>query len=192
MFAEFEKYLSNKSDLSLTEIERIFSMAVKKKIKRKQFLVHEGDTTRHKAFVISGLLRTYRINDNGDEHIIRFSPENWWSTDLQSYNNETPSKYNVDALEDSEVLLWSKDNFEELSKKLPGLKAFSERLIYKSFDASQNRIYSNISNTAEQKYNEFLNSSPNIINRVPLHMVASFLGVTRETLSRIKNQHPAR
>jgi CRP-like cAMP-binding protein len=77
-------------------------------------LLQEGDICRYKIFVTQGLLRTYRERDNGTEHIIRFSPENWWSTDLESYNLQAPSKYNIDALEDSEVLLWTKDNFDQL------------------------------------------------------------------------------
>jgi CRP-like cAMP-binding protein len=117
---------------------------------------------------------------------MRFATENWWISDRESYTESTPSKSNIDALEDSEVLLWSKENFDNLIKTIPGLNSFFERLLAKSFNANQNRIYTHISQTAEEKYNDFIRKYPDLFARIPLHMIASYLGVTRETLSRIR------
>ena len=187
MFDVFKSYITDHAGLTAEEIEDIRLLTIVKKIRKKQLLLQEGDISRYKIFVTKGLLRTYRVRDDGTEHIIRFSPENWWSTDLESYNLQVPSKYNIDALEDSEVLLWTKDNFDQLMERIPLLKKFSELLISKSFNVSQERIFLNISYTAEEKYEEFIKSYPEVFKRLPLHMVASYLGVSRETLSRIRH-----
>lgn len=187
MFDDFKSYIAAKAGLTEEEIEMMRSLVIIKKIRKKQLLLQEGDICRYKIFVTNGFLRTYRLRDDGIEHIIRFSPENWWSTDQESYNLQIPSKYNIDALEDSEVLLWTKDNFDRLLAEIPALKTFSERLIGKSFEVSLERIFLNISYTVEERYEQFIKSYPDVFKRVPLHMVASYLGVSRETLSRIRH-----
>ncbi len=186
MFAEFETYIKEQAKLSEEDLKLIRSMAVERKVRRKQFLLHEGQVCRYKIFVSKGLLRTYRTREDGSEHVIVFSPENWWTTDPESYDNFTPALYNIDALEDSEVILWTKNDFVDLFARIPGLKAYSEKLISQNFISSRQRIFSAISSTAEEKYDEFIETYPDIFARVPLHMVASYLGVSRKTLSRIR------
>jgi CRP-like cAMP-binding protein len=118
---------------------------------------------------------------------MRFSPENTWAMDHESYNNQTPSRSNIEALEDSEVMIWTKAHFEQLFEAYPAFKEFSDRLKASTFDANQERILMNISYTSEEKYEAFVAMFPDILRRVPLHMVASYLGVSRETLSRIRH-----
>jgi CRP-like cAMP-binding protein len=186
MVVEFEKYIKENVKLSDGDLELILSVAGEKAVRRKQLLLEEGEVCRHKIFICKGLLRTYRTREDGSEHVMMFSPETWWTTDPESLNNQTPSLYYIDALEDSEVLLWTKKDFDMLCAQIPALKAYSEKLISVNLNIGRQRIFSALSATAEEKYDEFVASYPNIFARIPLHMVASYLGVSLKTLSRIR------
>jgi CRP-like cAMP-binding protein len=189
MFEIFAAYLKEKSNLTLEELEQVGACTVTKKLRKRQYLLQEGDVCHYNCFVVKGCLRSYRVGGDGTEHIMRFAVANWWISDQESYNNGTPSKSNIDALEDSELLLIEKKDFDKLVSNIPNFRDFRDQLKARSFDASQNRIMSNISDTAEEKYKNFITLYPDIFNSVPLHMVASYLGVSRETLSRIRNQY---
>lgn len=187
MFENFETYITSKVSFSEEELQLMRSLSSCKKIRRKQLLLHKGEVCRYKTFVSKGLFRTFSINNDGAEAIMRFTAENEWVVDPESYNDQVPSKYNIEALEDAEVIQWSHDNFEKLVTAIPMLRTFSERLILSSIHSVQNRVLMHISYTAEEKYQDFIDSFPNVFARVPLHMVASYLGVSRETLSRIRH-----
>jgi len=186
MFEIFEAFIAAEASFTKEELLRLRALSIEKRLRRKQLLLHEGEVCRYKAFVCKGLLRTYRAKEDGTESIMRFAPENAWSTDVESFNKQIPSKYNIEALEDTRVLLWSRESMEELVATLPAFKVYVEKLKENSLDASQNRILMNISYTTEEKYQAFVTAFPDIFRRVPLHMVASYLGVSRETLSRIR------
>jgi CRP-like cAMP-binding protein len=188
MFKAFENYLKEKADLTADELDAVRAVSVEKKIRKRQYLLQEGDVCMHNCFIVKGCLRLYRVGDDGVEHILRFGVDNWWISDHESYNTGNPSKSNIDALENAEVILIEKPAFINLMVTIPRFKDFIERLKARSFDASQDRIMSNISYTAEEKYQYFMTSFPDIFYRVPLHMIASYLGVSRETLSRIRSQ----
>jgi CRP-like cAMP-binding protein len=179
-------YLQDKIVITDAEVAIIKSVCRVKKLRRRQYLLQEGDMWRYNAFVSSGLVRTYRVDDKGQEHIIQFSAENWWCGDRYSYVYEAPARSNIDALEDSEVLLISKADFEMLYRAIPNLSIFMLNLVERSFIALQDRIHAGISLSAEEKYNDFVKTYPSILSRVPQHMIASFLGLTPETLSRIR------
>jgi CRP-like cAMP-binding protein len=179
MFSEFETYIKGQAALSGDDIELMRSLAI-------EFLVRQGEVCRYKIFVTKGLLRSYATHDNGSEHIMHFSPENSWFTDPESFANATPSNYTIDALEQSEVILWTKNDLRCLADNIPGLKAYFDKLIYKGGNMLRRRLLGVIGSTAEEKYEEFIKNYADIHARVPLHMVASYLGVTRETLSRIR------
>lgn len=187
MFAEFERYIKAQVELTDEEIGLFRDTAVERTLRRKEFLLQEGDICRYKTFVSKGFLRTYRTTGNGNEHIMQFSPENNWTTDPESYENFTPSSYNIDALEHTEVVMWTKKDFNYLFDRVPQLKVYSDKLIAFNLSRTRERVFSAISGTAEEKYDEFIRVYPGILTRVPLHMVASFLGVSRETLSRIRH-----
>ncbi len=188
MFEYFAVYLRDKAGLNDEELKLMASVTIVKKLRKRQYLLQEGDISCYNCFIVKGCLRMYRISKDGSEHILRFAVENWWIGDYESYNTGQPTKNNIDALEDSELLLIKKENLNALFQAIPKLQIFKERLEAKNFDVSQNRILSNISETAEEKYNNFIKSYPQIYNRVPLHMIASYLGVSRETLSRVRHQ----
>lgn len=187
MFTVFEKYIKSQPiAFSDEEIRLIGAAATEKIIRRKQAVLQAGEICRYKTFIAKGFLRTYRIGEDGSEHVMQFSPELTWTTDGESYANVTRSVYNIEALEDSEVLMWSRDDFEALLLQIPALKAFSEHLIFTNLHSSRNRIYKSISSTPEEKYEDFIDTYPGILLRVPLRMVASYLGVSLKTLTRIR------
>lgn len=188
MFEAFERYLQEKAELTANEINAVRAVSIEKKIRKRQYLLQEGDVCHYNCFIVKGCLRLYRVSEDGVEHILRFGVENWWISDHESYNTGNPSKGNIDALENCEVILIDKPAFINLMLTIPVFKNFIDGLKARSFDASQNRIMGNISFSAEEKYQNFMTSFPDIFNRVPLHMIASYLGVSRETLSRIRNQ----
>lgn len=187
MFEAFEAYIMSQDSFTKDELKHMYSLSAVKKLRRRQLLLQEGEVCRYKTFIVKGLFKTYRLKDDGTEYIMRFAAESSWSVDHESYNNQTPSKYYIEALEDSEVIQWTRKDFDELLDCIPALKTFSEKIKADNLDASQNRILMNISYTSEEKYQQFVTAYPDIFRRVPLHMVASYLGVSRETLSRIRH-----
>ena len=189
MFEIFAAYLKEKGGLTDEEVKQVEEVTILKKLRKRQYLLQEGDISHYNCFIAKGCLRLYRVSKDGTEHILKFGIENWWISDYESYNTGRPSKSNIDALEDSELILIKKEDFDFVSEAIPNLQKFIKRLEEKSFDVSQNRILSNISETAEEKYENFIRSCPEINRRVPLHMIASFLGVSRETLSRVRNKY---
>jgi CRP-like cAMP-binding protein len=188
MFDTFRKYLENKITLTDTDYKLIQSVSVIKKLRKRQYLLQEGDVWRLNAFICSGLVRSYIVDSNGHEHIMNFSPENYWTGDRESLASELPSKYNIDAIEESEILLIKKNDFEMLCKTIPVFNDLINSILQKSFVVSQERIHVNIAYSAEEKYNNFLAKFSSIANRIPQRMIASYLGVSAETLSRIRKQ----
>ncbi|WP_020531230.1 Crp/Fnr family transcriptional regulator [Flexithrix dorotheae] len=186
MFDFFIKYLQDKISLSKEEIEMIHDVAIEKKLRRKQYLLQQGDIWKYNVFVSSGLLKTFSIDNEGKEHIMNLSPENYWTGDRASLMTGKPTQFNIDAIENSEIILIEKTNFENLCKKIPQLNDLVNAILQKSFIVSQDRIHSQISLSAEEKYQDFLKKFPTITNRIPQHMIASYIGITPETLTRIR------
>jgi len=194
MFENFTAYIRSKGPLTDEETRLILGKAKARKFRKRHSLLREGEICQHKIFVSKGLLKAYRLKEDGSETIMRFAAENSWIVDHESYHNRTPTKYNIETIEDSEVILWGRDDFEGLLLVVPMLRELAEQLRIDNLHASQDRILMNISATSEEKYQAFVTAFPDIFRRVPLHMVASYLGVSRETLSRIRHArvHPQR
>jgi CRP-like cAMP-binding protein len=186
MFNIFQKYLTDKIQLSPEELQLIESVVTIKRLRKKQFLLQEGEKWKYNAFVNRGFLKTFSIDSSGKEHIMNFSPEDYWTGDRESLLNGTPSKFNIDAIEDSEVILIGKEDFEMLCLKIIQFNNLVNKILQKSFVVSQNRIHAAISLSAEDKYQNFLDRFPTIVNRIPQHMIASYIGITPETLTRIR------
>lgn len=186
MFAVFEHYLQSKAAFSAAEIEQIKAASLAKTLRKRQYLLQAGDEWSYQAFVTSGCLRTYSVDAKGAEHILNFAVENWWTGDQQSLTTGQPARYYVEAIEKSTLFLFKKEDFERLRREIPRLDEVVNALLYRSFLASQNRIHAAISYSAEEKYREFLRLYPAFARRIPQYMVASYLGMTTETLSRIR------
>ncbi|MCE7065083.1 Crp/Fnr family transcriptional regulator [Dyadobacter sp. CY326] len=186
MFEVFAAYLRTKGGLTDEELKLIKGFTISKKVRKRHFLLQEGEVSHHNCFIAKGCMRMYRIGKNGTEHILRFGIEDWWMADYESYNTGNPSKNNIDALEDTDLLMLRKEHMDVLLKEIPRFQDFVKKLETKTFDISQDRILSNISDTAEERYLKFVTAYPEFNRRIPLHMIASFLGLSRETLSRIR------
>jgi len=175
--------------INLTEEEKQLSQTffVSKKIRKKQYVLQEGDVCKYIAFVEKGLLRSYMINEKGQEHINQFAFEGWWIADQFSYLTGEPSKYNIEAMEDCELLLLSKQAEEQMLQQIPKLERYFRILLQNSLVATQKRLASSLSQSAEERYHELIQDCPSTLpHRIPQHMLASFLGITPETLSRIR------
>jgi CRP-like cAMP-binding protein len=188
MFETFEKYVKDWVDISAEELEIIRTASTEKSLRKWQSILHDGEVWKINCFIASGCFRLYRFGKDGTDHTLRFGVENWWISDQESYNHGTPSLNNIEALAASTVIIWTKDKWDELIATIPALKLFYEKLLARGYETSQHRIYSLISGSAEEKYLEFQHAYPKIFNKVPLHMVASYLGISRETLSRIRKE----
>jgi CRP-like cAMP-binding protein len=187
MTEKFEAFLQEVVKTSVEESRLMSSLAAPKRVKRRQLLLKEGEICYHKMFIVSGLLKVYRIGDRGTEHILRFVRENEFLTDLESLYYRTPSKFTIEALETSELLVWTREQLESAAASVPTFKAWSQQLLLKNFNAGHERMLNHVHATAEEKYLSFLTNFPDIVRRVPLHMIASYLGVSRETLTRIRH-----
>ena len=164
------------------------TLFVVKKLRKRQYFLQEGDVCKYQAFVVKGLLRSYTVDEKGSEHILQFASEGWWMADLSSYLTNEPSFLNIDALEDVELLLLTKPSWEQAMEKIPALEHYFRIIIQNHLVSTQKRLLQSLAETAEEKYNRFLATYPECVQRVPQHMVASYLGVSRETLSRIRKQ----
>jgi CRP-like cAMP-binding protein len=191
----FELFLSSiKEHISISEEEFNFckTLFIPKKIRKRQYLLQEGDVCRYTAFVEKGMLRTFTVDEKGNEPILQFSMEGWWVTDLYSYLTDEPSRYNIEALEDCELLLITKPSWNILLEKVPAFERYFRILIQNNLIATQRRLISSMTESAEDQYTKLIDNFPTCLQRVPQHMIASFLGITPETLSRIRSQMAAR
>jgi CRP/FNR family transcriptional regulator len=187
MHTEFEAYLRKQTDLGEDAISEISSLAVSRSLRRNETIFRAGEICRHKAFVAHGLLRTFGISGEGNEYILQFSPENSWTLDAESYDRQIPSRVSIGAVEPSGILLWKKADFDILLNSIPSLKKFSERLISRNMHYSRQRIVTTLSATPEEKYQDFVQTFPDYLSRLPLRMIASYLGISVKTLTRIRH-----
>lgn len=184
LFKNIEEYVR------LTEDEKAFckTLYIPKKLRKRRFLLQEGDVCKYTAFVEKGMLRTYSVDEKGNEHILQFAMEGWWAADLYSFLTKESSPFNIEALEECELLLITSDSWEVLLKKVPVLERYFRIVIQNNLIATQRRLIGAISETAEEKYLKLINNFPGCLNRIPQHMIASFLGITPETLSRVRSK----
>ncbi len=188
MFELLFKKFDEKVQLSDDEKQLARSFFIPKKIRKRQYLLQEGDVCKYGAFVEKGFLRCYTVDEKGNEHMLQFAFEGWWMADQYSFLTNTPSRFNIDALEDCELLLISKESEEKMLEKIPKLERYFRLLLQNSLIATFKRLESSLSDTAEEKYNRLVTNCPTIVERVPQHMLASAIGITPETLSRIRKQ----
>ena len=173
--------LSDKDKKIMTEAFR------HKKVKRRQFLVEAGESSKYLYFVLSGCLRAYYIDKNGFEHVVSFAVEDWWMSDFGLHSG-APSILTIDALEDSEVLYIEKDAMEKLHDQIPTLDRYFRIILQNALMAQLQRIMEINSFTAEERYVAFQKKYPQFVRRIPQKYLASFMGITPEFLSKLKKQ----
>ncbi|MEJ1236512.1 Crp/Fnr family transcriptional regulator [Chryseolinea sp. T2] len=188
MYQPILDYLSKYIELTDTEAERFKSFLKHRKLRKRQYLLQAGDVSTFETFVAGGCLRSYSVEEDGTEHIVQFAIENWWIGDLYSFLSGAPATLNIDAIEDSDVFTIDKSDLERLYREIPKFERMFRILFQNAFVAYQQRILSKISQTAEEQYIEFIGKYASIEQRVPQHQIASYLGMSAETISRIRKQ----
>lgn len=185
-FDYLEKFSSDPlSDEEKALIRRIF---VPFKLRKRQFLLQAGDVCRNFAFIAKGAMRMYSVDDNGIEHILRLGVENWWMGDLESFTTLRPSSYHIDCWEHCDLLYITREGVLELQHRVPAFIEMKLQIDEGNQIANNRRLTSAISATAEKKYTDFLECNPEFLNRFPQHIIASYLGMNKDTLSRVKRQ----
>lgn len=176
--------------ISLTPEEEtlLLSKIVYRKYLKDQYIIQQGDVCKTVNFIISGCTKTFFIDPEGQEHIIMFSIEDWWTSDLGSFITQTSAELNVQCIEHTQLIQFTYDNLESLYQEIPKLERLFRKIVERAFVASQKRIIRNFSLTAKERYQIFKKKYPKIDQRVPQYMIASYLGVTKEFLSKIKSQ----
>ncbi len=184
LLANIAKHIS----LNEKEKELFLSYLTIKKIRKRQYLVQEGEQSKYSAFVLSGCLRSYFIDANGFEHILQFAIEDWWIADMMSITTQKPGNLAIDALEDSEVMLLSRENQLKLFDECPKFERYFRIITENGMVSFQRRVLENISLPAAERYKNFAKRYPVMVQRLPQTQVASYLGITPEFLSKIRHQ----
>jgi CRP-like cAMP-binding protein len=181
-------YIERKSSVKLSEDERnlIIIKLKPKKLRRRQYFLQEGDVCRYMGFIVKGSTRMFAVDEKGHEHILHFGLEDWWVGDYESFYLLTPSQYNVEALEEVDMILITNEQLQELERTIPAIAAMLESLNRGATIANNKRMRAAISFTAEERYEDLVRMYPHFFQRFPQNMIASYLGISPETLSRIR------
>lgn len=185
---DFKSYLASNLNIDEGQISSLLDKCTNKKASKGQFLLRKGEICKYGFFVEKGLLRQYAIDKKGREHTISFAPESWFVTDRESAYFNLPSAYFIQALEDSEVVMVDEHFVQLLSREHPRFVEFNNRLLHNHIRQLQNRVNLLLSASAEERYLHFVGMYPDILLRVPQAMVASYLGITPESLSRVRRE----
>jgi len=188
-FEAFFDYIQEISGKLLSDEDKHLLMVHFKprKLRKRQYFLQEGDVCKYIGFIVKGSARTFTVDEKGHEHILKLSVENWWLTDFESFYLLTPSRFNIEALEDLEILQSTNAEIEEFLKQIPAFSAMSNVISQNNTIAAQKRMQA-ISYSAEERYEELIQNYPHFLQRFPQNMIASYLGLSSETLSRIRKK----
>lgn len=184
----FFEHLKQYINLTESEKSHLISKLKQRNYLKGQYIVQSGDICRHHTYIVLGKVRTFYLDKNGNEHIITFGIEDWWVGDMGSLITQTPADFNVQCLENTAVIQISFDDMQELYKDIPKIERFFRLILQKAYVNTQKRIVRNYSLSARERYLLFCEEYPEIVQRVPQYMIASYLGITKEFLSSIRNQ----
>ncbi|WP_369678590.1 Crp/Fnr family transcriptional regulator [Chryseobacterium sp. ERMR1:04] len=182
------KNITRHISLSEEEFQRFSEPFEFKKFKKKESILREGDYCLFEGFVLNGCFKVYFLTEDGFEQTLYFAVESWWITDIDSLINNVPSTLNIEALEDSEVLMISKKDKELLYETMPQVEKLFRMMNQQSSVALQRRILSLMNKTADKRYLEFLEKYPTLEQRLTQQQVASYLGISHEFLSKIRKK----
>ena len=187
MFSTLYEYLEKAHPLSAADKEIIHDIFIPKNLLKGEYLLREGDPLKYGAFVCKGFLRSYVIDNKGKEHIIQFAPENWWISD-KGASAEGKASCFIDAIEDSDILLIDQAGHFKMLERVAAYGKSFQAGMQKRSAAKDKRIVHSLVADAEERYNDFIETYPSIAQRVPQHMLASYLGIAPETLSRVRRK----
>ncbi|UWX62598.1 Crp/Fnr family transcriptional regulator [Chryseobacterium oranimense] len=189
-FEAFYDYIQKLSGEKLSEDDKLVIETHMKprRFRKKQYFLQEGDVCKYTGFIVKGSARTFSVDEEGNENILKLSVENWWLTDFESFYHLTPSKYNIQAIEDLEILQVTNAQVEEFFKAIPAFSAMMEVIKQNNAIANQKRMQAVIRYTAEERFSDFVNNYPHFLQRFPQNMIASYLGLSPETLSRLRKK----
>jgi CRP-like cAMP-binding protein len=189
-YAPLFEYIESKSSQQLSDLEKeqIQNVFKERHLRKRQYLLQEGDVCKYMAFIIKGAGRMYAIKENSHETTIRLAIELWWLGDYESYNLQTPSHFYIEMTEDSDVLLITREHMQDLIKTIPAVDLMVKEIDRNAAIATQRRIYSSISLDAEERYEQITKTYPDFIRRFPQSVIASYLGISAETLSRVRKK----
>jgi len=188
MTGPLKEHIRKYIEISDEKLEKYCSAFILRKINKKEFLLKEGDVCAHEGFVLKGCFKVFRTNENADEQILHFGIEDWWLSDMDSFINQIPSQLNIQAIEDSEILLISKEDKERLYLELPEVERLMRLKFQMSIIALQRRIIDNLNKPSDERYQDFLRDYPRIAHRLTNIQIAAYLGVTPEFISRIRRK----
>ena len=179
-------YIKRYIDITNGELAVFQSYLSEKSISKKEFLLKEGEVCNARYYIVKGCLRVFYLDKKGNEQIIHFGVENWWMTDYDSLINQRPSHLNIQAVQDTTLLMLQRQDLEELFRKLPKIERFFRIILEKAYIAAQRRTEYMYSLSAEEMYDTFHTANPTFAQEVPQYMIASYLGITPEVLSKIR------
>ena len=182
---KLRKHIEEIVPVSDEEFESIKPFFTTRKVLKNQYLIHQGDDAKYEYIIMSGIFRVFHLDDEGKEHIVQFATENWWMSDYIAYFQQKPANMYVVCMEPGEVLCLTLEGREKLSATLHKMEHFFRIKLTKGYIALQQRIISLLSGNPQQRYQEFADLYPNLMQKIPKKYIAEYLGVSRETLSRL-------
>jgi CRP-like cAMP-binding protein len=188
MFDILHTHIKRRIDLTQEEFDVCSQFFSERRVTKRQFLLQEGDVCRHLVFVNDGCLRDYTVDPKGEEHIIQFAIKDWWISDLNSFLAGSTSTHNIDAVQDSAVLILERGARDHLLEAVPKMERFFRLLLEANYVATHKRINDSLSASAEERYLAFIQTYPALVEQVPQSQIASYLGITPQSLSRIRKE----
>ena len=186
MFESIDRFVNKYIALSGEELDFFHSLLRVRRVKKKQFLLQEGEVCDFEGFILKGCIRTYYLDKEGVETILLFAVEDWWVSDLTSFADRKPSNLFIETIEDSELLTLDFSGKARLLEKIPAFEHMYRLLVQRSLGVLQQRLYAMVSQTAEERYKYFLERYPLVAQRVPQHQIARYIGVSPEFLSKVR------
>ena len=180
--------IRRKVDISPEEFQRFVAHFRPRRVKRKEHLLMEGDIAREQYFINSGCMILYSVDESGERHVIQLGFEEYWMGDLYSFFGNEPTTFHVQALEDSEVLCLHQRDFDRALRETPIIERFFRLLIQNAYVNTLRRINRSQADPAEKRYLALLDKHPDIQQRVAQHIIASYLGIKPQSLSRIRRK----
>ncbi|MFB6454725.1 Crp/Fnr family transcriptional regulator [Chitinophaga sp. Hz27] len=187
MFEQIDQFVDRNISLTSEEKQLFHSLLKYKRVRKRTFLLHEQEICDFEAYIVKGCIRTYYLSEDGTETILSFAVEDWWVSDPYSFTEQTPSNMYIESLEDSELLIIDHKSKAALFEKVPKFERLFRLLLQRSLFTMQQRFHNLLSQSATHRYLAFIEKHPQVVQRVPQHQIARYLGVSPQFLSKVRN-----